>query len=401
MNHAGILITLAILLFAGVIVFAAFWARTRYIGIWFTGYIRSRFLKRRYARPRPSGSDLRHVLFCFVDHFEPGWNKADAATQDMRVAAWKHRYPVMARQFCDADGIHPRHTWFYPPHYYKEEHLASLVGLCRDGLGEIELHLHHNRIPPFPETAFSLQEKIAHCQELYGRMGVFRTIEGEIERKRYAFIHGDWALDNSRPEHCGVNNEITLLKESGCYADFTFPAYRMPSQPRQANSVYYAVDDPGRPKSYDRGIPVVAGGRMTGDLMIIQGPIGFRWKGRRHLLVPSIDDGEIAASNLPTPDRVDFWINTGIHVAGKPEWIIAKIFTHGAPESEHEVLLGEPIVRMHQYLASRYNDGNNFRLHYVTARELYNIIKAAEAGNVGDPCQYRNYEIPPYMYVNN
>jgi hypothetical protein len=35
-------------------------------------------------------------------------------------------------------------------------------------------------------------------------------------------------------------------------------------------------------------------------------------------------------------------------------------------------------------------------LHYVTAREAYNLVKAAEAGCTGDPEQYRDYLIPPY-----
>jgi hypothetical protein len=34
-------------------------------------------------------------------------------------------------------------------------------------------------------------------------------------------------------------------------------------------------------------------------------------------------------------------------------------------------------------------------LHYVTAREVYNIIKAAEAGKGGDPNAWRDYILPP------
>jgi hypothetical protein len=36
-----------------------------------------------------------------------------------------------------------------------------------------------------------------------------------------------------------------------------------------------------------------------------------------------------------------------------------------------------------------------FRLHYVTAREAYNIAKAAEAGHSGDPNNFRDYLLPP------
>ena len=39
-------------------------------------------------------------------------------------------------------------------------------------------------------------------------------------------------------------------------------------------------------------------------------------------------------------------------------------------------------------------------LHYVTAREMYNIIKAAEAGKKGNPATYRDYLIPQYIYIS-
>jgi hypothetical protein len=49
---------------------------------------------------------------------------------------------------------------------------------------------------------------------------------------------------------------------------------------------------------------------------------------------------------------------------------------------------------MHDYLESAYNDGRDYVLHYVSAREMYNIAKAAEAGKTGDPGRYRDYELP-------
>ncbi len=43
-------------------------------------------------------------------------------------------------------------------------------------------------------------------------------------RPAWAFIHGNWALANGRPDGrwCGVDDELALLHELGCYADFTF-----------------------------------------------------------------------------------------------------------------------------------------------------------------------------------
>ena len=60
-----------------------------------------------------------------------------------------------------------------------------------------------------------------------------------------------------------------------------------------------------------------------------------------------------------------------------------------------DTLLGAPVHAMHAHLERHYNDGERHVLHYVTAREMYNIIKAAEAGLEGNPARYRDFELPP------
>ena len=52
---------------------------------------------------------------------------------------------------------------------------------------------------------------------------------------------------------------------------------------------------------------------------------------------------------------------------------------------------------MHKYLNEHFNDGKKYCLHYVTAREAYNIVKAAEHNHSGNPESYRNFSIPPYV----
>jgi hypothetical protein len=47
----------------------------------------------------------------------------------------------------------------------------------------------------------------------------------------------------------------------------------------------------------------------------------------------------------------------------------------------------------YDYLQSKYNDGVDWKLHYVSAREMYNIAKAAEADLPGDPGQYRDLHV--------
>ena len=51
----------------------------------------------------------------------------------------------------------------------------------------------------------------------------------------------------------------------------------------------------------------------------------------------------------------------------------------------------------HEHMRERYNDGEKWLLHYVTAREMYNIVRAAEDGHSGNPGDYRDYEVlPPF-----
>jgi hypothetical protein len=55
------------------------------------------------------------------------------------------------------------------------------------------------------------------------------------------------------------------------------------------------------------------------------------------------------------------------------------------------VFLGEPYRAFHQHLAETYTEANGWRLHYVTARELVNILHAAEDGQTGNAGQFRDY----------
>jgi len=139
---------------------------------------------------------------------------------------------------------------------------------------------------------------------------------------------------------------------------------------------------------------VRVGGSPSGDLMIVQGPLALNWRNRRFGIIPRIENSDIRRSCPPSAQRVDDWIRTGIHVQGRPEWVFVKIHTHGTQEGDMDTLLGPQMDAMHTYLESAYNDGERYVLHYVTAREVYNIIKAAETGKQGDPNQWRDFILP-------
>jgi hypothetical protein len=163
------------------------------------------------------------------------------------------------------------------------------------------------------------------------------------------------------------------------------------------NSIYYAKDDPMKPKSYSRGIDVgVNTPPSNGDLMLIQGPLTIDLRNWKRIFYPAIENAGIEGNRYPSVFRVDDWIRANVHVKGKPDWIFVKTHTHGAARSSMQMFLGEPMDQLHSHLESKYNDGKEYCLHYVTAREAYNIIKAAEAGMDGNPNEYRDYLIKPY-----
>ena len=358
--------------------------RARNMQTWLGSYLR---------RKRPAqGSGPVHVMFCFVDHFEPAWGRVDLDTQRKRVDRWCRDYRILAGVHRDADGRPPQHSFFYPEEEYLEEHLEKLAALCAEGYGEIEIHLHHD-----DDTEANFRTTITRFNELLHERHGALSRDPQTGQLRFGFIHGNWSLDNSRADGrwCGLNNELILLRELGCYADFTLPSAPSDTQTRMINAIYYATDDPLRPKSHNTGVPVRAGGQASGDLMIVQGPLGLNWRSRRYGVIPRIENADVRRSCPPTRDRVDAWVRTAVHVEGRPDWVFIKIHTHGTQERDMDTLLGAPAHELYEYLEQRYNDGGSHVLHYVTARELYNIIKAAEAGHRGDPSRFRDYELPP------
>jgi hypothetical protein len=126
---------------------------------------------------------------------------------------------------------------------------------------------------------------------------------------------------------------------------------------------------------------------------MIQGPLALARRSRG--LGMRIECGALTAHDPGTPDRIRTWVAQGIHVAGRPEWIFVKVHTHGAPEAQAESLLGEPGRALHRALTREFNDGRRYVLHYVTAREMFNIALAGMAGQAGNPNQYRDYALSP------
>jgi len=84
---------------------------------------------------------------------------------------------------------------------------------------------------------------------------------------------------------------------------------------------------------------------------------------------------------------VALWVRQRIGVAGRPDWVFVKVHTHGCQERNFDAALDGTLHEALQRLPHK--------LHYVTAREVFNLVKAAEAGQHGDPNRLRDFVLPP------
>jgi hypothetical protein len=323
-----------------------------------------------------SDGKRRHIFLCIADHFEPLRGSASMSVARQRVERWSLEYPRLAQSFVDCRGRPPQHTFFYPAEEYAAELIHPLAELHEQGLGDVEVHVHHDQ-----DTSANLRDQLLEfTQTLHHRHGLLeRDTLGQVS---YGFIHGNWALDNSRPDGkwCGVNDELTILRETGCYADFTMPSAPAPCQTTTVNSIYYAQDDPKRAKSHDRGIAAHAGVTRPADsLLMVQGPLAIDWSNKKLGCLPSLENGELTGKRPPTLARLARWISAGVHVAGREDWIFVKLHTHGAWEANTAMLLGEPMLQFHCELQKLAKTVPGFRYYYVTAQELARLVDALES----------------------
>lgn len=346
----------------------------RWLGSW---------LLRRRTRPPHE----RHLIIAICDHFEP-FHNADKSLALSRVANWQRGLAGLTSEFRDSRGVPPRHTFFYPVEQWDDDVCRSISDLCKPTGAEMEIHLHHEN-----DTAAHLRHVLTEGRDRLAALGhLSHDAAGGV---RYGFIHGNWALDHSHPEGrgCGVADELAILRQTGCYADFTLPSAPSGCQVRTINSLYYAREN-GQPRSHEHGQPVRAGAprrEREDQLLLVQGPLALNWRWRKWGVLPRIENADLTGANPPTPLRLALWEKCHIHVAGRPEWLFIKLHTHGAIERNTAALLGEPMRAFHRHLAQRAANDSRFQYHYVSAREMANILHAAEDDYRGDPGNYRDH----------
>src|ERR1017187_4407088 len=341
----------------------------RHAEIWLVPYLRDRLRKSiRRRQPRPA-------WVAITDHYEPLGMGASVETALGRVARWRDRWPRIAEDAPrDAAGQRPQYSFFYPQEEYRRDLLDGIAEIVGLGIGDVEVHLHHDN-----EQRDSFIQKVTeYCRRLTDDHGLLRQQNG---RTVFGFIHGNWALDNSRPDGkwCGLNGEIALLRDLGCYADFTMPSLPSATQGHVVNQIYWCVNNPdNRPKSFDRGIEATPDGGRRGDLLMITGPVGLRFGGR---LMPRTESGEIAGYDMPTPVRIKQWFDLAPTIGDD---LFLKLYTHGAPERNLEPLLNGGPSNLYRWLAEE-ADQRGIEIHWATAWQMYQTAEALVLGRENVP----------------
>ncbi|MGH2361460.1 MAG: hypothetical protein ACRDGM_13075 [bacterium] len=359
------------------------------------GWAPAQLLQRLFRRP--SALTARHLILTIGDHFEPAilpgvWGgRASRGEQQRRLDRWCREFPKIAAPWRDSDGYPLRHTYFYPAEQYDEELVEQLADHCHAGWGEVEVHLHHG--VERPDTAENTRRILVEFRDRLAGHGCLSRWEGQ-HGLRYAFVHGNWALANSAGgRNCGVDEELAVLADTGCYADFTLPAAPDPAQTAKINALYECGDPLARRAAHRRGRDLTRGRRPAVFPLIVQGPLaiefGRGWFGWR----PRIENGDITGSNPATIERLQVWRRAAIGVRGVPDWVFVKLHCHGMDPRDDDGMLGDLMTSfLHDFTQQAPREWG-MKVHFATAREMVNIILAACDGREGEPGDYRDYRL--------
>jgi hypothetical protein len=342
----------------------------RHAELWAPGLVRSWMRDRAW---RGTGDAAPICWLLFTDHFEPYGGAVPDATARARMEGWNTHWPRIAARHRDAFGRAPRFTFFYPAEEYQPWVLDDLAAMTAKGIADVEVHLHHDGEPE-ADVRRLLNDFVHTLHRDHGLLR--RHADGRLA---WCFIHGNWALDNSRPDGrwCGLNNEITLLRDLGCRADFTLPSAPSPCQTSTVNDIYWAIDDPALPKSHDTGTRLLPAHPAPADaLLMVQGPLTVR-RHPRYRVLPTLEVGELAGYALPTPQRARAWLRAAPRVGNH---VFVKLFGHGAQERNGPPLLeggglDRCLTMVRDECARR-----NWRLGFLSAWEATRLLHELASG---------------------
>ncbi|SRR6266545_389786 len=347
---------------------------------------------REMVRRLIESNEPRHLIFLVANHFEPGLGAEGLA----RTQAWSRLARSTGDAVRDHDDTPFRHTNFFPAEQYDRPILDVLSTLQADGYGEVEIHLHHG--VERPDTSENTRRALTEFRDVLVEEHGCLSRDDTDPSPRYAFVHGNWALANSAGgRFCGVDDEMQILADTGCYADFTLPSVPFQSQVPRINAIYQCGRAFNESRPHRAG-PNLRVGETPKLPIIFTGPLVFDWSRRvRGLPIPRIEDGALAQNYPLSLHRLDRWRSAHIGVIGRPEWIFIKLYSHGFFDWDQDAMIGEQMKRFMSEVIDLAERTGRFKIHFASAREAFNMVMAAVDGHEGNPGLYRDYKLRQIM----
>ena len=358
-------------------------------------FIRARSLMEQTA------FEKKHIVIMVANHFEPSWSEGGLLDHKSQMVRLKE-YHRMAREtgeaVRDADGTKFRHTNFYPAEQYHPEILDVMAEMQSEGLGEVEVHLHHG--VERPDTAENLRRELVEFRDTLAERHKCLSRMAGRDTPMYAFVHGNLALANScGGRFCGVDNEMEILRDTGCYADMTLPSAPDQSQVAVINQIYECALPIDEAVPHRRGNRVSTNGKEPSLPLIVTGPLVFNWTRRiAGLPFPRIDDGALTANQPLNIARFNRWRAANVTVAGRSDWVFIKLYCHGFFDADQSTCIGEDARGFFGKLVEESEKTGACKIHFASARETFNMVSAAIDGNGGSPGEYRDYRLRPIMH---
>lgn len=346
---------------------------------------------RRFSETKP-----KHLIFVVANHFEPAWSLngfLDLDAQRRRLDDWFLKARKIGEAVRDSGGTKFRHTNFYPAEQYERSLLETMAAMEREGLGETEIHLHHG--VEKPDTGENTRNILTEFRDCLAQEHKSLSRFEDDDLPRYAFVHGNLALANSAGgKYCGVDDEMRILQETGCYADLTLPSAPDRTQVPKINSIYEAAGDFTQAVPHRIGKDLRVGASVERLPVILPGALVFNWRRRiKGIPVPRIDDGALTANQPLDSARLNRWKNARISVLNKPEWLFIKLYCHGFFDYDQDFCIGESARKFFSEVVENGERTGDYKTHFATAREAFNIISAAVDEKEGTPNDFRDYRL--------
>jgi hypothetical protein len=353
-----------------------------------------------YLKKLKSSRGIKKVVHVHSDHFEPFMSAQRMGKEDelnfffnkMKENPWSEKmslnyiFPlgrtVVGKERNNSEHFGAENDKFLFYLNKNDDYLYKFFDIINKNNMDMQLHIHHERftkndfyenrpVEPGNESVFNFISKES-THDLDSKRFEF-TVKlykdmflkyGGIEKDKWTFVHGCWALNGSDPEICKISDEIEILHRNGCVADFSFPAGRSHCNPKLFSSPTI-VKPANMIRSYDckENILMEWDGNKVSEGFLV-------WASENSASIYSLDFYGKKTSDLISPDkRVIRWFK---HSPIINNTLYIKTHSHSAHRHyiNTEFPLSSEYAKTVFFLLENACTENNVDLEYLSCGDL-------------------------------